>query len=100
MNASRLFHKPVNFTSYSTSQQVYLLSKLILEDSGRWLIDKGKLHFFTTVLVQLFQTRCKISLGISHDLSPDWVGGGGGGCRTLGDHMIYGEKRGLVVVFS
>lgn len=99
MNASRLFHKPVNFTSYSTSQQVYLLSKLILEDSGRWLIGKGKLHFFTTALVQLFQTRCKISLGISHDLSPDWVGGGGG-CRTLGDHMIYGEKRGLVVVFS
>lgn len=67
------------------------------EDSGRWLIGKGKLHFFTTALVQLFQTRCKISLGISHDLSPDWVGEG---CRTLGDHMIYGEKRGLVVVFS
>ena len=99
MNASRLFHKPVNFTSYSTSQQVYLLSKLMPEDSGRWLIGEGKLHFFTTALVQLFQTRCKISLGISHDLSPGWVGGGGG-CRTLGDHMVYGENRGLVVVFS
>ena len=98
MNASRLFHKPVNFTSYSTSQQVYLLSKLMPEDSGRWLIGEGKLYFFTTALVQLFQTRCKISLGISHDLSPGWVGGGG--CRTLGDHMVYGENRGLVVVFS
>ena len=99
MNASRLFHKPVNFTSYSTSQQVYLLSKLMPEDSGRWLIGEGKLNFFTTALVQLFQTRCKISLGISHDLSPGWVRGGGG-CRTLGDHMVYGENRGLVVVFS
>ena len=68
------------------------------EDSGRWLIGKGKLHFFTTALVQLFQTRCKISLATIYRRI-GWVRGGGG-CRTLGDHMIYGEKRGLVVVFS
>ena len=61
------------------------------EDSGRWLIGKGKLHFFTTALVQLFQTRCKISLATIYRRI-GWVRGGGGLQDFGRSHDLWGKE--------